>query len=279
MTEQIYQYAVLRYVHDPVTQEFINIGIVLFAADGPLVGCLLNRSYSRLSDVFQQVNGTQIRAQLNAIERRVDQLQHTWRDGNWLDRPTDIQGLTTLLLPPDDSSFVFGGVGVGLAEDLDVELRRLYERLVVRYSDREEPASRDDAEVWQVYQKELSQREVTAHLGPVTIRTETFSLDFQHAWKNERWHPLEPVSLDLVQEASISNKASRWIGHTLALKEANELGKIYILLGAPREDRLRRTYENAVANMRKLMPPNAEIVREEHAAEFSERLAKEIESH
>ena len=125
----------------------------------------------------------------------------------------------------------------------------------------------------------MSQREVTAHLAPVTIHTDTFSLDFQHAWKNERWHPLEPVSLDLVQEASISNKASRWIGHTLALKEAEELGRIYILLGAPREERLLRIYENAVANMHKLMPPNAEIVREEQAAEFSERLAREIESH
>lgn len=279
MTEQLYQYAVLRYVHDPVTQEFINIGIVLFNADGPQVGCLLNTRYSRLSDAFQQVNGAYIRTQLNAIERRVDQLQHNWREGNWLDRPTDIQGLTAMLLPSDDSSLVFGGMGVGLAMDLHAELRRLYERLVMRYADREEPASRDDAEVWQVFQRELSQREVTAHLAPVTIRTNTFSLDFQHAWKNERWHPLEPVSLDLVQEASISNKASRWIGHTLALKEAEDLGRIYILLGAPREDHLLHTYENAVANMRKLMPPNAEIVREEQAAEFSERLAREIESH
>ena len=279
MTEQLFQYAVLRYVHDPVTQEFVNIGVLLFAPEEAQIGCLLNTRYSRLSNTFQQVDGPYIRAQLSALERMVGALRLRWQQGNWLERPKSVHELTSMLLPPDDSSLVFGGFGGGLTTDLDAELRRLYMRLVMRYADREDAASRDDAEVWQVFHKELAQREVTLHLAPVTIRTDTFSLDFQHAWKNERWHPLEPISFDLVHESSILNKASKWVGHTLSLKESEDLGTIYFLLGSPRQEHLLRPYENALTNMRKLMPPNAELIREEEAAEFSERLAREIESH
>ena len=44
-----YSFSVLRYVHDPVTQEFINIGVAVFSPEAKYLRAICTTSYGRIT--------------------------------------------------------------------------------------------------------------------------------------------------------------------------------------------------------------------------------------
>ena len=181
-----------------------------------------------------------------------------------------------------DSSLVFGGYGAGLATDLDEELTWLYHRLVERYAEVEEPPSRDDDEVWQVYTEELDRVAVTPYLSSnvtITAPRYNYTYVFSRAWKNERWHPLQPASFDLVHGRSILEKANTWIGRSIALEDSGDIGKLHMLVGSPRQQELIGAYRRAIQHLRDQLVLGHEVIEENEAAAFSERLADMVKGH
>lgn len=279
MSEYLYQFAVLRYVHDPVTEEFLNIGVVVYSPEARYLKALINHNYGRLSDAFQRVNGAFYRKLTQNLENRLNQTYEKLNQSQWIDKPLErLEMLLGQILPPDDSSLRFSGFGGGLSADLDGALVALYQRLVTHYIEKPEGSSRDDNQIWQFYRDEFAKRNIIAHLSPVTIATPTFELEFSHAWKNERWHPVEPISFDLMQARSIVDKTSRWIGQVRSLAQSPALGKIYMLLGAPSNPALQASYQRAIERIQQ-ETTNVQIVEEEQAVEFSETFAQMIQEH
>ena len=43
-----YTFSVLRYIHDPVTQEFANIGVALYAPEAKYLSAICTPHYGRL---------------------------------------------------------------------------------------------------------------------------------------------------------------------------------------------------------------------------------------
>jgi hypothetical protein len=43
-----YSYSVLRYMHDAVTQEFINIGVAVYSPEGKFFDAICTTSYRRI---------------------------------------------------------------------------------------------------------------------------------------------------------------------------------------------------------------------------------------
>jgi hypothetical protein len=137
--------------------------------------------------------------------------------------------------------------------------------------------SRNDQQVWQAFSPELDKSGVTLRLEPVTIRTPTYEYGFHHAWKNRRWHPVEPVSFDLVKQASILDKANRWIGRASLLGDSDKIGTLHMLVGSPRRNELAGAYEKAIQNMKsKITVPRLVIVEESEAAAFADEFAEMI---
>lgn len=279
MNGYLYRYATLRFIPDTVTQEFINIGVAIYSQEARYFKTRLNSRYSRISGIFHGLDGNHYHRVIGALERSAEQLQQRWQQNDWTNQPPDdITLALAQLLPPDDSSLLFVVGGGGFSENLDKELDELYMRLVTKHETDEESERRDDDQIWQIYQRALEPFEVLPKLGPVTINAPTFSYNFTRAWKNERWHPVEPVSLDLARPTSIANKASKWIGHSLKLHKNSELGTLYLLLGAPSDPKLMNEYHKAVTSLRELTK-DTEIIEEERASEFSAKLAQIIEEH
>lgn len=283
MNEHVYQYAVLRYMHDPATQEFLNVGIVLYSSEARFIKAAINKKYARLSCTFQDVNGDYYRRVVTYLEQSITQLHINLQEPFRLfgDPPADIKDFLRPVLPPNDSSLFFGGYGSGIAGELEAELQWLYDRLVTRYAEKEPVPSRNDEEVWQAVLPALRLYNVTAHLSPVTIQTETYEYEFDHAWKNERWHPIEPVSFDLMEEASIMEKAIRWVGRTAPLADNPELGTLYMVVGSPRrpDPKLRVAYQRALQSLTKYSRVPLEIVPETDMITFSEKVLRLIEDH
>lgn len=276
-----YEYAVLRYVHDPVTQEALNIGVLVYSKDGKFLELMASLLFGRLSEAFAGFDGPAYRTIIQHLNAKTSLVTSQMFSGNWLVEPSErIVDILPSILLPNDSSFEFCSIGSGVTPDFKNTLESLYARFVTRYikSD-DDDATRDDSTIWKVFASALSERHVMQELHPKTIETPTFEYEFDFAWKNHRWHPLQPLSFDLKVPHSIHQKANRWIGNLSILRKNQELGTVYFLIGKAQSHSpaVQKAYSNAVTNMRDL--ENVEIYEEDRAEEFARRIAQSIEQH
>lgn len=274
-----YSFVVLRYVHDVVSGEFINIGVALYAPGAKYIGGLCNTRYGRLSNMFGEIDGDYFRGLMRYIEARFEELGDKLLSELPLDGvPSDILEIAKGVLPPDDSSLQWSEAGGGQTENPAKTLEDIFVRMVERYEDRQKRPSRDDGEVWRVFKREFETQRVISHLRPKRITAPDDDYEFGHAWKNQRWHMYEPISFDLLEAESIKNKANRWLGRMINLNDAPEKFKLHLLLGEPSIEKLRPAYTKA-ENILHKMPGDPVFVREHEAKDFSESLAGEIKSH
>ena len=276
-----YSFVVLRYIHDVMTGEFVNIGVALYAPDAKFIGGLCNTRYGRLTSLFGngEIDGDYFRGLMRYIEARFDELGNNLRNELPLNgMPSDIMEIVKSILPPDDSSLQWSEAGGGQTKDPDKTLEDLYIRMVEHYVRRKSRSSRDDGEVWRVFKKEFETQHVISRLRPKRITAPDDDYEFEHAWKNERWRMYEPISFDLLEAESITGKANRWLGRTINLNESSEKFVLHVLLGEPSLEKLRPAYTKA-ENILNKIPGEKVFVREHEAADFSKSLATEMSTH
>ncbi|HAS82866.1 MAG TPA: hypothetical protein DCS43_09410 [Verrucomicrobia bacterium] len=276
-----YSFVVLRYVHDVMTGEFVNIGVALYAPDMKYIGGLCNTRYGRLTNMFGkgEVDGEYFRGLMRYIEARFDEIGDAMRSELPLNgMPADIMEIAKRILPPDDSALQWSMPGGGQTDDPGKTLESLYERMVARYESRQVRSSRDDGEVWRAFKKEFDSHHVSGRLRPKRITAPDDDYEFEHAWKNGSWRMYEPLSFDLLDAESITGKANRWLGRMTNLSEAPEKFVLHVLLGEPSLEGMRPAYTKA-GNILNKMPIEKVFVREHEASVFSASLATEMEKH
>ncbi len=274
-----YQFSLLRYVYDPLTEEFINVGVVLYSSDTRFLHAIFSNRYGRISKMFRRIDGAAYRTTLAHIEQKLTAAgQDIERGLLFSDSQGGLDKILSKILPPDDSAmrFVFGGVGV--TEDTRKTLESLFERYVARYEHPTEFVHRDENDVWRVFQTPLKAKRVYSKLVTKTITAPNYEYQFERSWRNGVWHMLEPVSFDLSDERSILEKASRWVGRTTSLSDSAEPFKLFLLLGEPANPNLREAFHKAT-NLLAKIPGEKELIREREAEQFADTIEQEFENH
>lgn len=221
-----YQYQLLRYEHDLVTGEFVNLGMVYFDAEsGTLLWRFEDKKYGRLSHFFgDKVQGNFILSTLKQLKKG---LQKLGRDE--LNRFQSIEALTNSLLPPDDNGWYFSQVWQGRHFDHELNFEELYARIIGQYQETS-VKRQDDAFAWKnVYKKYFDRYNLTPKLRPHQVKTNTDAFDFQHTCKNGAWHCFQSLSFALKHEGSIKDKIYRWDGIARELLTSREPLKVYLL--------------------------------------------------
>jgi hypothetical protein len=270
MTEQSYTYVLLRYRHDPLAGEFVNVGVVLHSSGASFLGARVRHTLGRMTKIFSDLDGEAFKAALRSIESQVRKMART-EGGDILAKTNNAVSFAKRALPADDSSFVWGPLGSGIATDPEETLESLYARFVGRY-DEAQKARRDDAAIWRPLRERLAARNLADRLQAKEIISPVDQVEFMHAWKNGSWHCYQPLSFDLASDENIKEKAKRWAGQLLALSDATEAFKPYFLVGAPQDARLMPSYRNALEILQR-GPCHPKVVEE---ADF-EVLARQIE--
>lgn len=274
-----YYFNVLRYVYDPVTEEFVNIGVVVYAPQIRFFKAICTNHYSRISRLFHRIDGSSFRSLTRYIQDSILGLSQEWTKGSLFAASDEkLENILARILPVDDSAIRFAKGGVGLTEKPEQTLQELYQRYVARYEQLAESFGRDDEEVWRVFKKPLEQKNVIQRLVPKRIVATNYEYQFERSWKNGVWHVFEPVSFDLLDTGSILDKANRWLGRVTSLMDSTEPFKLYLLLGEPRDQRLQTAFQKA-ENILAKMPGQREFVREQEAEEFAEEVEFEIKEH
>lgn len=274
-----YTYTVLRYVHDVTTGEFVNVGVVLFSPETRYAGALCRHTISRLTKTFPGMNGELFKRTVRYIQEQLAEFGERLQDELPFEGlPKNAADLAQTILPTDDSSLQWSPPGSGLAEDLPQTLNAIYERMVQRYEERAPHERRSDDEVWRVFSRNLKARHLMRFIQPKRFVVEDDELEFKYAWKNGIWHCLEPVSFDLSSANHIREKAHTKLGELTSIQGAPEEFKVYLLLGEPRDKTLHSAYEKAVSVLNKCTL-NKELLREQDADQFSDRIADEMAAH
>jgi hypothetical protein len=275
-----YTFSVLRYVHDAVTTEFVNVGVALYSGDFPYLKAKCTTQYGRITRMFDRIDGDRFKQTIRHIEEATTKLGVRVRQQafQFAELGTSLEALLKNVLPTDDSAIQFSPVGLGVSADLEGTLSDLFERYVERYAGQPESPSRSDDEVWRVFRDPLERRKLLQKLAPKRISAPNYEFDFRAAWKNEVWHVYEPVSFDLVEPNSLLDKANRWVGRSASLADSGEGFKLHLLVGVPQDQRLTSTFTKA-RNILSKMAGNPDLGMESEAESFAADLERELDRH
>lgn len=155
-----YSFSVLRYVHDSVAQEFVNIGVAVYSKESRFLGAKCTRQYARITRMFDSIDGIRFRQLTRHIEEKLDQLGARLPGELPFEPNRAIENLLARVLPPDDSSIQFSPAGVGLSQDLERTTAELFDRYVNRYTSAA-AERRSDNDIWNLFRRPLDELNVT----------------------------------------------------------------------------------------------------------------------
>jgi hypothetical protein len=276
-----YTYCVVRYIHDPAAGEALNIGVLLCAPEIDLISVKLEYHFERLSETFANFDGEAYRKLLKQLEAGVMRVadQESGALFRQHDVLTDAHKLAARLVPDRDLSLQFGPMMAGVSSDPADELHHIFVRMVQSQYPEKRKERRTDEDVWAQFQKRLAGQCIIPYLRPKAFTSSEYSLKFDHAFKNQRWHVLQPVTMDYSRPEGLQERATKILGATTILQGDPELGKLYVLLGEPRNSSNRVAYEKAKNLLHKRMPVEHEIVEEREADEFAKEIASYMREH
>jgi hypothetical protein len=254
-----YTFVTLRYVHDVVTGEFANVGVVLYAPAERYLEARFTSSYERLNALFVKIDQANYRNLIRYLGNRFVELAAEVREGLNLASVQGIDELVRRVLPPDDSSLQWSAASGGFSSNLGETVGQLYARMVERYTRSDDASSRTDEDIARPFKAQLNKAAEKLH--EKCIEAKDYQYDFQYAWKNSMWHVYEPVSFDLVNSSSIVEKANNWLGRGVALNDSPESFKIHFILGEPKRSENQEAFVRA-CHLLERIPAQKELVRE-----------------
>ena len=250
MTEKVpYSFTILRYVHDVIAGESLNVGVVMYnSAEGGLLA-RVQRSTRRLRQTFPDIDPQVFREMMRSIERGFKSLAQELADAPlFVDRDLDVLKCARRVMPDDDSALQWSAAGWGLTEDVTGTMDQLFERYVTRHDQTAAPEERrrTDDDIRRDFKSKLNELGAEIPFEQKRIRGSEDEITFETAWKNGSWHAYEPVSLDLADEKRIKDKARRWRGHLSAVEPgAADNVRVHFLIGGPRDQSLHTAFESA----------------------------------
>ena len=134
MTEkQAYSYTVLRYIHDVVSGEWLNVGVVMHAPAVSFLKVRTRKTIGRLIQAFPDLDRVDFADAMQAVDRGISAVAKQADKLPLFDARTDARAHALKVLPDDDSALQWSPTGVGLTADPPRTFERLYERYVTRY--------------------------------------------------------------------------------------------------------------------------------------------------
>jgi hypothetical protein len=277
-TKEPYSYVVLRYIHDVLTGEFVNVGLVLVVPGRPVILTKARKTFGRIKSVFPDLDSESYKRAIEAIERGMKGVERSVKSEGLFKSDKTAGDYGRIALPLDDSSLQWSPVGAGLTSDPQKAFDQLYQRFVARY-DHPAERRRSDEDVWRPVEAKLKEQGVLVELEPKLIQGSTDMVEFQHAWRNGRWHVYEPLSFDLTDPDNIKDKARRWLGHLSAVKVgAKDDVQVHFIVGRPQSASLVPAYRNAVEILRQV-PFDNEVFEDDQIDDFVSQIEEEVRHH
>ena len=121
-----FQYQIVKYIHDIVTAEFVNVGIIVYQPETNFLRCRFVSNLNRVSNFFKNVNEQQL---FSAFEQFENEIKIESTKLNELIHTSLIE-ITNSILPKDDSSLVCSELYFGIDISPTSAFEDLFNRLI-----------------------------------------------------------------------------------------------------------------------------------------------------
>jgi hypothetical protein len=278
MNRERYSFCFLRYHHDPLSGEFANVGVLLWAPDSSFLGFRSSKKFHRLSQFFKDFHHQDYRHLISRIDthfgKLADQLMDPQAAFPFAKQPASARDLALQAIPHDDAALQWSPSSGGLTKSPEVELERLFHEAVAKHYEEAEDARRDEAVIYrEVYAKAFEAEPVKKVISEHEVIAPLASYKFKLAWQNGVWNVYQPLSFDLKRAEDIRTKAFHWDSRGRFLSAAAERPKLHLLLGRPSggNDRAYSEAKDVLASSRQL-----HIIEEDEAEDFARDLQARI---
>jgi hypothetical protein len=210
------QAVAVRFVADTRTDEFLNIGVVLFSPVGQYAGAKFLSSWARISNAFPMSDLVHLRRLKRLFEKACEE---------WVARTQRPE--------------LFGAISEpisGVTANPEATLAELFHMYVGKDDDEGIVEGRDDETVWREFVK-LTTPEVVHALTRHTLRSSHYEQVFERSWKNGAWNAAQPLSFDMRDPQSIREKALLWSSKIRELRPAENDTTVHFLVGLPHDNR------------------------------------------
>lgn len=273
-----YSYCYLRYVHDPRTGEFANVGVLLWAPQSRYLAFICQEKTQRLQHFFHEFEDKDYANVLRHVKKEFQKIALKFQQGGELPLegvPRHARDIALCVIPHDDAVFQWSLSMGGLTADPQKELDDLHFQIAGKFLPKSaDQARRNDQAIYGQYYKSTFESDVVKpHIKPHEVVAPYHSHRFPLAWLNGVWNCYQVLSLDLRNPKKISERCLQWDSAIQQLSRVPEKPKLHLLLAAPDESNL-----SAYRKGRDLLYSSqlAEIVEEDEAADFCKELVENI---
>jgi Protein of unknown function (DUF3037) len=274
-------YTVLRYVHDITTQEFVNVGVLIYAPENRILRLKCNPELRRVHSLFPSAEPKQLKTLLHQLQEAFDTYAARIAPGSReVSIPDEIMRAAAQVLPKDSSALQWASAGGGYAGSLDTAMEGLFARYVQHHEHVGHGGRRSGrSAVLNPFRKELKESGVLDYLKPRVLKGELESYQFPLSWKNRVYHCYEAVNLNLKKPAEVHARAFEWVGRALDLDHSKEKHSLHLLVAEPVLAELRPAYRDTCDALKKALPSSAEIVQQDKIEAFSREVANSVKKH
>lgn len=272
-----YQYQIIRYIHDRLTNEFVNIGIVIYQLEDGFLKSRFLEKFGRISHFFNDINGHHLIVTLKQFEKEITRI--SIRTDEIFFNYKNINDITNLILPKDDSAIECSDIFYGIDVDLESALNDLFERLINKYNPETDKERHDDKYVWRnIYKKYFDKYDITRNLKSHSVKTPYDIIEFDKAWKNGIWQCYQTLSFDLKRKDNIKSKVYKWSGILNELESSNEELHLHFLTISPKIHKSEKKFiKDTLQRSTKLV--QISLVSENEAEDYARKVKKEIHKH
>lgn len=279
MNLEPYSFCFLRYIHEPLSGEFANVGVLLWAPKSQTLIFRGTEKFSRLSKFFADFHKEDYRKMMKRIQTRFNDLSVELQESSLElvlgGKPESARDLAVKIIPVDSAALQWGLSSGGLCESPEEELKLLFEDQIESHYNVTDSFRRDEAKVYsEVYRQAFVREAVKKRLQRHKIEAPLASHEFENAWKNGKWNVYQTLSFDLIKPEDIRQKAYRWHAEAGFLSKSKEAHRLHFLLGGPQANQNERAYSDA----RKILAASKDIalIEEDEAVDFGNRLEQEV---
>lgn len=279
-----YEAVAVRYVHDVLTGEFLNIGVVVMCHTQGFLRSRFISQWTRVTDAFCNADKVHLVRVVAALQSEcASWMKHEEKQGTKTMFPDEHIGTFLRRVVPDlDGAIQFSPVAMGLASDLEVATEQMFVRYVTKHSPTLEASeSRTDEEIWQRFAAQTGRRKLLEKLRPHELVGEHFSLTFESSWVNGVVNVVQSISLDMKQPRDISEKSVSWFGKVKALTPKRSHSLVSLLVGLPPSSRYEQfaAANKGIALLRESLVGEAEIYTEEQGELLLDKIEHDLATH
>ncbi|OGL42576.1 MAG: hypothetical protein A2161_05215 [Candidatus Schekmanbacteria bacterium RBG_13_48_7] len=273
----IYTYTVLRYMHDIQTEEFVNVGVVIYCPDQKILKSRITTFSRRISSFFKGIDRSVFLVVVDGIKNEIGILaEKIFLPVMVADLPKDVLTCVSMAMPKNESVIQFSRQGGGITDNADDTLNELFKRYVEKYLKERIRQTRSDDQVLPILRDALTQKGLSEYVRTKRVSSSLDEHDFPIAWKNGKWNLCDAISFDLSVANDIRGKANRWLGHTFNLFKNNTDYKLYLFLGKPSIPELSECFDNAVKILNQI-PGNPSLICEENVSDIVDQIKKDYD--